>query len=106
MGQAFESMSEKHIAFLQAQPCFFVATAAADGRVNISPKGFDSLRVLSPTRVMWLNITGSGNETAAHIRELPRMTLWPAFQTCQQHGRFLIWPLIGCRHLVVPVFLK
>lgn len=75
MGQAFESMSEKHIAFLQAQPCFFVATAAADGRVNISPKGFDSLRVLSPTRVIWLNITGSGNETAAHIRELPRMTL-------------------------------
>lgn len=52
MGQAFESMSKKHIAFLQAQPCFFVATAAADGRVNISPKGFDSLRVLSPTRVM------------------------------------------------------
>jgi hypothetical protein len=52
-----------------------VATAAADGRVNISPKGLDSLRVISPTRVMWLNITGSGNDTAAHIRELPRMTL-------------------------------
>ena len=75
MGQAFESMSEKHIAFLQAQPCFFLAIAAADGRVNISPKGSDSLRLFSLTRVMWLNITGSGNETAAHIRELPRMTL-------------------------------
>ena len=75
MAQAFECLSEKHIVFLEAQPCFFVATAAADGRVNISPKGLDSLRVISPTRVMWLNITGSGNETAAHIRELPRMTL-------------------------------
>lgn len=75
MAQAFECLSEKHIVFLEAQPCFFVATAAADGRVNISPKGLDSLRVISPTRVMWLNITGSGNETAAHIRELPQMKL-------------------------------
>ena len=75
MAQAFECLSEKHIVFLEAQPCFFVATAAADGRVNISPKGLDSLRVISPTGVIWLNITGSGNEMAAHIRELPRMTL-------------------------------
>ena len=82
MGQAFESMSEKHKSFLQAHPCFFVATVSADGRGNSSPKGFDSLRVISPTTVIWLNITGSGNETAAHIRELPKMTLWPAFQTC------------------------
>ncbi len=75
MAQAFEYLSEKHIVFLEAQPCFFVVTAAADGRVNISPKGLDSLCVILPTRVMWLNITDSGNETAAHIRELPRMTL-------------------------------
>ena len=75
MGQAFESMSEKHIALLQAQPCFFVSTAAADGRVNISPIGFDSLCVLSPNRVIWSNITGSGNETAVRIGELPGMTL-------------------------------
>ena len=61
--------------FLERQLCFFVVIVAADGRVNISPKGVYSLRVISPTRVMWLNITGSGNDTAAHIRELPRMTL-------------------------------
>jgi hypothetical protein len=75
MAQAFEYLSKKHTVFLEAQPCFFVATAAADGRVNVSPKGLDSLRVISPTRVMWLNITGSGNGNAAHIHELPRVML-------------------------------
>jgi Pyridoxamine 5'-phosphate oxidase len=63
------------IGFIQAQPCFFVATAAPDGRVNMSPKGLDSLRVLSETKIAWLNLSGSGNETAAHVRESPRMTL-------------------------------
>lgn len=47
----------------------------ADGRVNVSPKGMDSLRVLSPNRVIWLNVTGSGNETAAHLLDTPRMTI-------------------------------
>ena len=61
--------------FIHAQRMFFVATAAADGRVNVSPKGLESLRVLSETKIIWLNLTGSGNETAAHVRELPRMTL-------------------------------
>jgi hypothetical protein len=61
--------------FMQAQHLFFVATAGAEGRVNVSPKGLDSLRVLSPTRVIWLSLTGSGNETAAHVRENGRMTL-------------------------------
>ena len=54
---------------------FFVATAAREGRVNVSPKGMDSLRVLGPTRVVWLNLTGSGNETAAHVAASGRMTL-------------------------------
>lgn len=54
---------------------FFVATAAAEGKVNLSPKGIDSLRILSPHQVLWLNLTGSGNETAAHVQENPRMTL-------------------------------
>ncbi len=61
--------------FIDAQKMFFVATAAPDGRVNVSPKGMDSLRVLDANRVLWLNVTGSGNETAAHLQELPRMTL-------------------------------
>ena len=63
------------IKFIKAQPMFFVATAAADGRVNVSPKGLDSLRVLSETKIIWLSLSGSGNETAAHLREHPRMTL-------------------------------
>ena len=61
--------------FIEGQKLFFVATAAADGRVNLSPKGLDTLRVLSPNRVVWLSLSGSGNETAAHLRELNRITL-------------------------------
>jgi len=54
---------------------FFVATAAPDGRVNMSPKGMDSLRIIDDHKIIWLNLTGSGNETAAHLLESPRMTL-------------------------------
>jgi hypothetical protein len=61
--------------FIANQPVFFVATAAATGRVNVSPKGMDSLRVLGPNRIVWLNLTGSGNETAAHVAAAGRMTL-------------------------------
>ena len=63
--------------FIERQPLFFVATAplAADGHVNLSPKGLDALRVLAPDRVAYLDLTGSGNETAAHLRENGRITL-------------------------------
>ena len=61
--------------FISAQKMFFVATAAADGRVNLSPKGADALRILDDTHVRWLNLSGSGNETAGHIAQLNRMTL-------------------------------
>lgn len=62
-------------AFIEKQRLFFVATAAADGRVNLSPKGMDTLQVPSLERILWINLTGSGNETAAHVAENPRMTL-------------------------------
>lgn len=75
MGASFSSIAPDHAAFIAAQPMFFVATAAREGRVNLSPKGLDALRVLGPNRVIWLNLTGSGNETAAHILDSPRMTL-------------------------------
>ncbi|MEM1299779.1 MAG: pyridoxamine 5'-phosphate oxidase family protein [Pseudomonadota bacterium] len=61
--------------FIEAQPMFFVATAAPDGRVNLSPKGLDALRILDDRRIVWLSLSGSGNETAAHLLEHPRMTL-------------------------------
>lgn len=68
-------LTARQIDFVTAQPMFFVATAAAEGRVNVSPKGMDTLRVLDPQRIVWLNLTGSGNETAAHVEANGRMTL-------------------------------
>lgn len=67
MSEFSDSLNTKHTAMIAAQPVFFVATAAADGRINLSPKGYDAFRVLSPTRVAWLDLGGSGNETHAHL---------------------------------------
>lgn len=61
--------------FIERQPLFFVATAAPQGRVNLSPKGLKSLKVMDERRIVWINLSGSGNETAAHLRENDRMTL-------------------------------
>ena len=61
--------------FIESQHVFFVATAAPDGRVNLSPKGMGTLRILGETHLRWLNLSGSGNETAAHLRASDRMTL-------------------------------
>ncbi len=62
-------------AFIEKQPMFFVATAAETGRVNLSPKGADTLRILDDNRLMWLSLSGSGNETAGHLRLKNRITL-------------------------------
>lgn len=75
MGQKYASLSERHQRFIEQQRMFFVGTADAQGRVSVSPKGMDSLRILDPSRIAWLNVTGSGNETAAHVQRHPRMTL-------------------------------
>lgn len=75
MGKQYTALTDNLEAFIQQQKMFFVATAAATGRINLSPKGLDSLRVLSPNRIAWLNLTGSGNETAAHVGQQDRMTL-------------------------------
>jgi hypothetical protein len=81
MADRYPSLSDTLVTWLQQQHLFFVATAGRDGRVNVSPKGHDSLRVLGPDRIVWLNLTGSGNETAAHVAENGRMTLmWCAFE--------------------------
>lgn len=80
MASQFPRLALSHRAFIAAQPMFFVATAAASGRVNLSPKGKDSLRVLGDNRIAWRNFTGSGNETAGHIAQVNRMTLmWCSF---------------------------
>jgi hypothetical protein len=80
MGKRYDLLQPDQIAFIGEQHLFFTATAASGSRVNLSPKGMDSLRILSPTRILWLNLTGSGNETAAHLRLDPRITLmWCSF---------------------------
>ncbi|MGH9048283.1 MAG: pyridoxamine 5'-phosphate oxidase family protein [Acidimicrobiia bacterium] len=75
MGRVLDAISDDLAAFLEAQPVFFVATAPTDGRVNLSPKGLDSFRVLDSTTVAYLDLTGSGVETIAHLRENGRITL-------------------------------
>jgi len=82
MAKFYDSISESLQQFIEAQHIFFVATAplSADGHVNLSPKGVDSLRVLSPNRVAYLDLIGSGNETTAHLLENKRITfMWCAF---------------------------
>ena len=82
MGKQIPEIDDAHKAFIEAQHMFFVGTAAVEGKVNISPKGMDSLRIMAPNRIVWRNLTGSGNETAGHLRQVNRMTLmWCGFET-------------------------
>jgi hypothetical protein len=96
MGQRYQELSDKHIEFIARQKLFFVGTATADSRVNVSPKGMDSLRVLGSRRVVWLNLTGSGNETSAHVQQSPRMTL----MFCAFEGAPLILRLYGTAKVI------
>ena len=67
MAEFSNELSDKHIAMIAEQPVFFVATSAPIGRINLSHKGYDAFRVLSPKRVAYLDLGGSGNETHAHL---------------------------------------
>ena len=91
MGSQTSVLTEDHIRFIRDQRIFFVGTATEAGRINISPKGMDSLAVLANDRVAWLNVTGSGNETAAHVQVCPRMTI----MFCAFAGKPLIMRLYG-----------
>jgi hypothetical protein len=75
MAKQFASIEPAHRAFIAEQHIFFTASAAATGRVNISPRGADAFRVLGPNAVAYLDETGSGNETAAHLRLSGRLTI-------------------------------
>tara|TARA_R110001632_G_scaffold34766_5_gene88192 strand:+ start:11389 stop:11928 length:540 start_codon:yes stop_codon:yes gene_type:complete len=75
MSKFYTSLTPRLQTFITAQKIFFVATAPDEGRINLSPKGMDSLRVVNDTKILWLNVTGSGNETAAHLLENDRITL-------------------------------
>ena len=91
MGKQYKQLSARYIEFIRQQKMFFVGTAAATGKVNISPKGGDSLRILGPSQLVWLNATGSGNESSAHVQKLPRMTI----MFCSFDGAPVILRLYG-----------
>jgi Pyridoxamine 5'-phosphate oxidase len=75
MSDFTDHLTEDHRAFIAKQPVFFIATAAADARINLSPKGMDSFRMLGPKRVGYLDVGGSGNETHAHLAADGRATI-------------------------------
>lgn len=100
MAKVFDCITDELQKFIVSQQLFFVATAplSATGHINVSPKGLDSFRILSPTRVAYLDLTGSGNETSAHLQENGRITLmFCAFQDAP-----LILRLYGQGQTVLP----
>lgn len=93
MAEQYDHITPSLQSFIQAQPLFFVATAplSEHGHVNLSPKGYDTFRILSPHQVAYLDLTGSGNETSAHLAENGRIT----FMFCAFHGAPKILRLYG-----------
>ena len=91
MSKVYTELDEKLREFITGQKIFFVGTASQESRVNVSPKGMDSLRILNANQLIWLNLTGSGNETAAHVLEQPHMTL----MVCSFEGKPLILRVYG-----------
>lgn len=100
MAKTFPNINPNQQAFIERQRVFFVATAplSAEGHVNLSPKGMDCFRVLSPNRVAYLDIIGSGNETSAHALENGRIT----FMFCAFEGDPLILRLYGKASTILP----
>ncbi|MDX2137633.1 MAG: pyridoxamine 5'-phosphate oxidase family protein [Chloroflexota bacterium] len=100
MGKFFDAIRDEDRAFIAEQHMFFVATAplADDGHINLSPKGLDCFRVLSDTQVAYLDLTGSGNETSAHLLENGRIT----FMFCAFKGAANILRLYGQGRVVLP----
>jgi hypothetical protein len=100
MGKVLDEIDHNLAEFIAAQPLFFVATAplAAEGHINLSPKGLDTCRVLGPHQVAYLDLTGSGNETSAHLLENQRIT----FLFCAFSGPPKILRLYGHGRCVLP----
>ena len=100
MGKVYDGIDERLAEFLKRQHVFFVGTAPMDpeGLLNVSPKGLDTFRILGPHSVAYLDLTGSGIETVAHLRENGRITL----MFCAFEGRPLIVRLYGRGRVVEP----
>jgi predicted pyridoxine 5'-phosphate oxidase superfamily flavin-nucleotide-binding protein len=91
MGKQFSSIEPAHREFIERQQIFFNASAASSGRVNVSPRDVAAMRVLDSKTVIYLDRTGSGNETAAHLLADGRLTL----MFCAFEGTPLILRLYG-----------
>jgi hypothetical protein len=114
MAEFFDAISDTHREFILKQPVFFVATAAQGARINLSPKGMDSFRVLSPTQVGYLDVGGSGNETQAHLSADGRITIMfcafdqpPLIMRLYGHGRFVLpqdaeWASVAAEFHILP----
>jgi hypothetical protein len=98
MAKFHSELADAHCTYINAQKIFFVGSAPHRGRVNVSPKGLESFRILSPNRVGYLDNTGSGNETAAHLLENGRVT----FMFCAFAGAPLILRIYGQGRAVHP----
>lgn len=98
MADFFDALEDKHAEMLGKQPIFFVATAAPDARINLSPKGYDAFRVLAPDRVAYLDLAGSGNETHAHLISDGRITI----MACNFERPALILRIYGRGKPVLP----
>lgn len=100
MGKLYETMSPELVAWINHQKVFFVSTAplSAQGHVNCSPKGLDCLRILGPDTLAYQDLTGSGIETIAHIRENKRIVL----MFCAFDGPPKIVRLHGTGLVIVP----
>jgi hypothetical protein len=94
----FPALTDDHRAFVARQPVFFVATAAEGARINLSPKGMDSFRVLDPKTVAYLDVGGSGNETNAHLGADGRITI----MFCAFDQPALIFRIYGKGRAVLP----
>lgn len=100
MAKVYSSILASHEEFIRKQRMFFVGSAplSGDGHVNISPKGYNVLRILSPNDIAYLDLTGSGNETSAHLKENHRITfMFAAFE-----GPPLILRLYGRGEVILP----
>ncbi|MCZ8518624.1 MULTISPECIES: pyridoxamine 5'-phosphate oxidase family protein [Paenibacillus] len=100
MGKSFESILPEHREFISKQRMFFVGSAplGGEGHVNLSPKGYDAFRILSPNEIAYLDLTGSGNETSAHLQENGRITV----MFCAFDGAPNILRLYGKGECVLP----
>ena len=98
VSEFFDRLHDDHVAFIERQPMFFVATGAAGARINLSPKGMDSFRVLATDTVAYLDVGGSGNETQAHLAADGRITV----MFCAFDNPALILRLYGQGRAVLP----